>query len=266
MMPLMTTSRQARRPRRHGPADPQMGRRQAAAPADAAALLSVRASAATSSRSSAAAPCSSTATTTGLLDGCDVHLSDINADVIGCYRMVRDDVEAVIDALRRRSKPGHRAGWHAAFLRGPRRAVQRAAARRPRVGRPGERLHAGARGDADLPEPDGLQRPVPRSTRAADSTSRSGRYARVTICDAPNLRRLSAALAPARADRRGQAVRGGAGRRPARRFRLPRSALCAGQPDGALHVLHRRRGSAPRSRRGCSRRSSGSPGSARRSC
>ncbi len=29
-----------------------------------------------------------------------MHLSDINADVIGCYRMVRDDVEAVIEALR----------------------------------------------------------------------------------------------------------------------------------------------------------------------
>ena len=35
----------------------------------------------------------------GLLDGRDVRLSDINADVIGCYRMVRDAVEAVIDAL-----------------------------------------------------------------------------------------------------------------------------------------------------------------------
>ena len=29
----------------------------------------------------------------GLLDGREVRLSDINADVIGCYRAVRDDVE-----------------------------------------------------------------------------------------------------------------------------------------------------------------------------
>src|SRR5688572_26856385 len=37
----------------------------------------------------------------GLLDGRDVRLSDINADVIGCYRMVRDDVDAVAEALQR---------------------------------------------------------------------------------------------------------------------------------------------------------------------
>src|SRR5262245_3544378 len=35
----------------------------------------------------------------GLLEGREVHLSDINADVIGCYRMVRDQVEAVIGEL-----------------------------------------------------------------------------------------------------------------------------------------------------------------------
>jgi DNA adenine methylase len=35
----------------------------------------------------------------GLLDGRRVYLSDINADVIGCYRAVRDDVDGVIAAL-----------------------------------------------------------------------------------------------------------------------------------------------------------------------
>ena len=35
----------------------------------------------------------------GLLDGRRVFLSDINADIIGCYRAVRDDVDAVIAAL-----------------------------------------------------------------------------------------------------------------------------------------------------------------------
>lgn len=44
----------------------------------------------------------------GLLEGCEVQLSDINADVIGCYRMVRDRVAEVIDALRRLER-GHRA-------------------------------------------------------------------------------------------------------------------------------------------------------------
>lgn len=37
----------------------------------------------------------------GALEGREVRLSDINADVIGCYRAVRDDVETVIDELGR---------------------------------------------------------------------------------------------------------------------------------------------------------------------
>jgi DNA adenine methylase len=37
----------------------------------------------------------------GALDGREVHLSDINADVIGCYRTVRDDADAVIRELER---------------------------------------------------------------------------------------------------------------------------------------------------------------------
>jgi DNA adenine methylase len=36
----------------------------------------------------------------GFLDGRDVRLSDINADVIGCYRAVRDSPDEVIGALR----------------------------------------------------------------------------------------------------------------------------------------------------------------------
>jgi DNA adenine methylase len=36
----------------------------------------------------------------GLLEGRETRLSDINADIIGCYRAVRDDVDMVIAALR----------------------------------------------------------------------------------------------------------------------------------------------------------------------
>lgn len=36
----------------------------------------------------------------GLLEGCDVRLSDVNADIIGCYRAVRDEADDVISALR----------------------------------------------------------------------------------------------------------------------------------------------------------------------
>src|SRR5512138_1245813 len=35
----------------------------------------------------------------GMLDGREVRLSDINADVIGCYRVIRDQVDAVIGEL-----------------------------------------------------------------------------------------------------------------------------------------------------------------------
>jgi DNA adenine methylase len=44
----------------------------------------------------------------GLLEGRRVHLSDINADIIGCYRAIRDDVEKVIAALR-----GHERSYRA---------------------------------------------------------------------------------------------------------------------------------------------------------
>jgi DNA adenine methylase len=37
--------------------------------------------------------------TTGALDGRRVYLSDVNADLIGCYRALRDSTEAVITAL-----------------------------------------------------------------------------------------------------------------------------------------------------------------------
>jgi DNA adenine methylase len=37
----------------------------------------------------------------GLLEGRAVHLSDVNRDIIGCYRMVRDRADAVVEELRR---------------------------------------------------------------------------------------------------------------------------------------------------------------------
>ena len=40
--------------------------------------------------------------------GREVRLSDINADVIGCYRMVRDDAEGTIAALRELEAGAHR--------------------------------------------------------------------------------------------------------------------------------------------------------------
>ena len=47
---------------------------------------------------------------TGILDGRAVRLSDVNADLIGCYRTVRDRTDAVIDALRDLERDHRRRG------------------------------------------------------------------------------------------------------------------------------------------------------------
>jgi len=128
----------------------------------------------------------------GLLDGRKVRLSDINADVIGCYRMVRDDVEAVIEALERLDD-GHQARGREHFYQvrddqfnAMRRAVHgsgdAAAGYTPalaamliylnRTGYNGL-FRVNSRGAFNVP---------------------AGRYTSVRICDAPNLRRLSTAL------------------------------------------------------------------------
>src|SRR5262245_9996919 len=46
----------------------------------------------------------------GLLDSKEVRLSDINGDVIGCYRMVRDHVDAVIAELTTLERGHEKAG------------------------------------------------------------------------------------------------------------------------------------------------------------
>ena len=128
----------------------------------------------------------------GLLDDCEVHLSDINADVIGCYRMVRDHLDAVIDALAALDA-GHRKGGQRHFYdvrdgqfnelrralhgsRDPARAYTPAlAAMLIYLNRTGYNglFRLNSRGGFNVP---------------------AGRYASVTICDAPNLRGLSGAL------------------------------------------------------------------------
>jgi DNA adenine methylase len=128
----------------------------------------------------------------GLLDGKTVHLSDINADVIGCYRTVRDDVEAVIGALEDLAA-GHRDGGSQHFYRvrdeqfnALRRdmhaATDPAAAYTPALAAMLIYLNrTGYNGLFRLNARGGYNVPV-------------GRYSRVTICDAPNLRRLATAL------------------------------------------------------------------------
>src|SRR3954447_25017208 len=129
----------------------------------------------------------------GRLEGCDVHLSDINADIIGCYRAVRDDVDAVIAALRGHDR-SYRAGGGAHFYKvrdgdfNPARvdvhaSGDPAAAYTPalaamliflnRTGFNGL-FRVNARGEFNVP---------------------AGRHVRPRICDEDNLRLLSAAFA-----------------------------------------------------------------------
>ena len=72
----------------------------------------------------------------GLLDGRGVRLSDINADIVGCYRMVRDNPSAVIQHLRGHER-AYRVGRGRALLRGPGPDVQPGTPPDPGRGRPG---------------------------------------------------------------------------------------------------------------------------------
>jgi len=130
----------------------------------------------------------------GLLEDRAVRLSDINADVIGCYRMVRDAVDEVIDCLHALDA-GHREHGSRHFYEvrdsrfnpirsGLTRAADGGMAYTPalaamliylnRTGYNGL-FRVNSRGAFNVP---------------------AGRYNRVRICDPENLRRLSSALAP----------------------------------------------------------------------
>ena len=200
----------------------------------------------------------------GLLDGRQVQLSDINADVIGCYRMVRDDVESVIEALSA-LEAGHRQDGTRHFYAVRDESVQRAAPRRPCLGRTGEGVYAGARGDADLPQSHRLQRALPPEfERRIQRAGRALSQGHDLRCHQPqtSLRGVAASGS----DGRGQRVRGRAWRRARGRLRLSRSSLRARQSNGAFHLVHsgkvrpRRTGPAAAGRR------RGWPGSGRQCC
>jgi DNA adenine methylase len=126
---------------------------------------------------------------TGLLDGKRVQLSDVNADVIGCYRMVRQAVDAVIDHLCE-LEAGHRARGAAhfyevrderfnaqrrAFSSGAERYTPELAAMLIYLNRTGYNglFRVNAHGEFNVP---------------------AGRHTSLRICDADNLRCLSRAL------------------------------------------------------------------------
>ena len=129
----------------------------------------------------------------GLLEGRAVRLSDINADVIGCYRMVRDAVDEVIEYLIA-LEAGHRETGSRHFYE----------VRDSRFNPIRSGLARGADGSMEYTPAlaamliylnrtgyNGLFRV---NSRGAFNVP-AGRYGKVRICDADNLRRLSKALA-----------------------------------------------------------------------
>jgi DNA adenine methylase len=128
----------------------------------------------------------------GLLDGRTVALSDINGDVIGCYRMVRDEVEAVIASLTE-LEDGHRVDGSRHFYD----------VRDRRFNTIRRELHGSPSPDLGYtPELAAMLIYLNRTgynglfrvnSRGAFNVP-AGRYSTVRICDALNLRRLSAAL------------------------------------------------------------------------
>jgi len=129
---------------------------------------------------------------TGLLDRCDVRLSDVNADIIGCYRAVRDETNEVISALRthewryRTHGAAHFYDVRDRLFNPERRTVHMAsnpieaytpalAAMLIFLNRTGFNglFRVNARGEFNVP---------------------AGRHSKPTICDEPNLRALGAAL------------------------------------------------------------------------
>src|SRR5580765_3504178 len=127
----------------------------------------------------------------GRLRGHDVVLIDSNADLIGCYEMVRDACDGVACALERLAA-AHAADGRAHYyairdehfnpLRDERRQADGRIAYTPELAAMFIYLNrTGYNGLFRLNSRGGFNVPA-------------GRYSKVTICDAPNLRRLSAAL------------------------------------------------------------------------
>jgi DNA adenine methylase len=128
----------------------------------------------------------------GMLADREVHLSDINADVIGCYRAVRDRVEDVICSLRA-LESGHVAGGAAHFY----------AVRNRDFNPARKRVHAAADpAAAYTPELAAMLIYLNRTgynglfrvNARGEFNVPAGRYARPRICDEHNIRLLSAAL------------------------------------------------------------------------
>ncbi len=128
----------------------------------------------------------------GRIAGHAVRLSDVNADVIGCYRAIRDAVEDVIAALWRLDE-GHRAGGREHFYE----------VRNQRFNPVRRAVHAAARPEEGYtPELAAMLIYLNRTgfnglfrvNSQGEFNVPAGRHATVRICDPANLRRLAEAF------------------------------------------------------------------------
>lgn len=128
----------------------------------------------------------------GLLEGCRVRLSDVNADIIGCYRAVRDDTDEVIAALRahewryRTHGSAHFYDVRDRLFNPERRNVHRASD-------PVEAYTASLAAMLIFLNRTGFNGLFRVNSRGEFNVP-AGRHSKPTICDEPNLRALARAL------------------------------------------------------------------------
>jgi DNA adenine methylase len=128
----------------------------------------------------------------GLLAGREVRLSDINADLIGCYRAVRDTVDAVIGELQQ-LEAGHlsRGSEHFYEVRNERfNPVRRTV---HAADRPAERYTPALAAMLIYLNRTGYNGLFRVNSHGAFNVP-AGRYGSLRICDPANLRGLAAAL------------------------------------------------------------------------
>jgi DNA adenine methylase len=128
----------------------------------------------------------------GLLERRDVRLSDVNGDVIGCYRMVRDAVDEVIEDLRELEAGRRQSG------------VDHFYEVRDERFNPLRKQHASesSRSEAYTPALAAMLIYLNRTgfnglfrvNSRGDFNVPAGRYGNLRICDSDNLRQLSRAL------------------------------------------------------------------------